>query len=145
MTKIVDVVKELRGKLMGYEMELNILEADYIEITRELRQLSELESTLIYNINFLKNEAKIAVASEFNKSIKQLKEVRKRMSKYIGLKSQISSKMREVGKNYDYYRDQFDKAFDQLENEKVILVFDPSKRKRKKDGNKKEDGEREDL
>jgi len=129
MTTLLNKVKKLKDALLGLEMELDILEADLFELTVDLKHLNKIEESLIYNIDFLKKDGIIAVASEYKKSVEQLKTVRDKILKYQSLKNKVMNSMKQKIQSKDFYQEEFNKKYKELENNQILLVF----RKKKED------------
>lgn len=72
--KEIKEVKELRGKILGMEMELNILARDLDRLKEELAYNIKTQEDLCENINFLRNSNVIVSLSEYKK-IKQHKKL----------------------------------------------------------------------
>jgi len=123
MTTLLNKVKKLKDALLGLEMELDILEADLFELTVDLKHLNKIEESLIYNIDFLKKDGIIAVASEYKKSVEQLKTVRDKILKYQSLKNKVMNSMKQKIQSKDFYQEEFNKRYKELENNQVLLVF----------------------
>ncbi len=129
MTTLLDKVKKLKNTLLGLEMELDILEADLFELTADLNHLIKAEESLVYNICFLKKDGIVVVASEYKKSVSELKTVRSKILKYQSLKSKVLNSMKYKIQSRNFYKDQFNMTYKQLEDDPIILVF------KKKEGN----------
>lgn len=68
----VKEVKELRGKILGMEMELNILARDLDRLKSELVYNSKMQKEIEENIHFLRTSDVIVSLAEYRK-IKQQK------------------------------------------------------------------------
>ena len=131
MTTLLNKVKKLKDALLGLEMELDILESDLFELTVDLKHLHKAKEGLMYNIDFLKKDGIVAVASEYKKSVEQLKIISGKILKYQALKSKVMSNMKEKIKSKDFHQKSFEEAYKELENDPILLVF----KKRKKEDN----------
>ena len=127
-------VKHLRDTLVGLEMQIGSIQQDLSIIDYNLAHLRRLERELVFNINFLKKEKIIAIAQEYKKSVLELKSVRKSIVKYVNDEIRISAKLERYIKRYSEYEEEFLSAQRQLENEKVVLIFDLSKKKVNNEG-----------
>jgi hypothetical protein len=123
--------KEIRDKILALELEIGLLEKDVIKIDADLLRLEAVEKELEYNIDFLKNEAKIVMGTEFRRSVSQIAEIRKNIAKYTSLRSRIVNELQQKIETHDFYFKEYEIAHNRLESEQVILSFD----KRKKDKN----------
>jgi len=72
MVKELNIVKELRGKILGMEMELNILSRDLERLNAEYSYNIKLQKKINENIAFLKRDHVVVSLKEY-KVIKQQK------------------------------------------------------------------------
>jgi len=121
-------IYKLRGEVLGLEMALKLLEDDIDAVVESLMILRRLEADLEYNIDFLKKPEIISMVVEYKKSIDELKIVKKEISQYISLQNKLDAKMEKKLKSYEYYINELEIAYKELEKEPVILIF-----KRKED------------
>ena len=99
-------VKELRGKLMGMEMELNILSRDLeafkIQFVYNLRAKKQIDE----NINFLKSSKAAVSLSEYRK-IKQQKALVEMRIKYY--KQKIEPLERILNRKEDFLKEEVER------------------------------------
>ena len=124
-------VRKLKSYLVGLEMELSMLEENIVSTKNTISYLRKMEEDLSSNIKFLKKEKVISIASEYRKSIEELKIIKKNLSQYqsatINMSEEYGRKRREYDENYEKYKS----LEHYIENRRVILLFDPKKRKKK--------------
>lgn len=125
-------VRKLRGIMLGLEMNLNLLEQDLDVVNKELCHLVQIEDDLKYNINLHKSGKVISVVKEYKRSIDELEIIRKEIIKYRNHRDSLEKKLEKKLKSYDYYLNEFEKAYDDLNSEAVILLF-----RKGKDGKEK--------
>lgn len=121
-------VKELRGKLLGMEMELSIISKDLERFKIELSYNIKMQNSINENIYFLKNSKAAVSLSEFKKIKQQKKLVDTRVKYYIQkiqplqqmLDSKESYHKKEIERFEHMYRMQF---------KNNILEFPRDKRK----------------
>lgn len=123
-------VKKLQDTVVGLEMQINVCRQDLDIINHNLTILYKAEEDLVFNINFLKKEKIVAVATEYKRSIDDLIDVRKKISQLTSNKIQVERKLEKNLKNFEEYMGEWEYAKKQLDNEKVVLVFDPSKKRK---------------
>ena len=116
-------MNNLRGELLGIEMELSVIEADLTEVDRQLLYLDAIQSDLIYNLKFLRRDDVVAVMTSYNQSITQLKEVQGKILKYRSLKKKLHEKMEKYEKMQDCCYDDIEMVCQQIEKDKTILLF----------------------
>jgi len=126
-------LRSLKNHLIGLEMTLDIIERDLLIAHQNLDYLTKVEQDLIINITFLKKEKIVSIASEYKKAKEELIIVRKNIQHYqntrVKLERENEGRRRAYQKYYQEYKDL--ERF--LENRKVILLFDPSRKKKKED------------
>tara|TARA_R100000951_G_C2604167_1_gene169104 strand:+ start:488 stop:892 length:405 start_codon:yes stop_codon:yes gene_type:complete len=129
----LEKVNELRGIMLGLEMNLKLLDDDLDEVVKNLIHLHKIESDLVYNIKLHKSGKVITVAKEYRRSIDELKIIKEEIIKHKNNKDMIQKKMEKKLKAYDYYLSEYEQAFDDLNSEKVILLFRKDKDEQKED------------
>ncbi len=117
-------------------MELDILEHDLASLTGDITHLEIIKSDLNYNVNILKRNGIVASAFEYKKSVEQLETVDDKIAEYRSIRNRLIDKFDKKLENFKYYSSEYELAFGKLEKEKVILLFDPNKRKKKDDESK---------
>ncbi len=123
-------LKQLRDHIVGVEMHLTMIQADLGAIDRDIKFLEDLAIVLKENIEVLKSDKIIAVASEYKKSIEELKTVNKNLSYYFSMRFKLNKDFDKYSKIRDESIADFDALKKELDGRKVILLFDPSKRKK---------------
>jgi len=119
----LEKVEELRGIMLGLEMNLKLLDDDLEEVIKNLIHLKKIESDLIYNINLHRSGKVITVVKEYKRSIDELKVVEEEIVKHKNFKDSIEKKIDKKLKSYDYYLNEFEQAYNNLNSEKVVLLF----------------------
>lgn len=122
--------KKLQDIVVGLEMQINVFEQDLNIIEHNLTTLYKAEKDLVFNINFLKKEKIVAVAVEYKRSINDLANVRKKISELVSNKNKVKKDLNKKLKNFEKYMQEWKYAKKQLDNEKVVLIFDPSKKRK---------------
>jgi hypothetical protein len=120
-------VEEIKGIILGLELKLGLLEDDLITVIANLKQLNTMKEDLIYNINLHRGDTVITVMKEYKRSIDELKLVRGELSNHEKLRVTLKTQINSKSKRHDYYMDEYDKAYSDLENESVILLFNKAK------------------
>lgn len=126
--KEAKVVKELRSKILGMEMELNILFRDLERLKIELVYNKKLQIDLNENINFLKNSAAAVSLSEFKKIKQQRNLVNQRIvfynTKIEPLERIVNQKEENVKKEMDIFTEIYRMQF-----KNNVLEFPHDRRK----------------
>jgi hypothetical protein len=124
-------LKRLRDTLVGLEMELSVLEQDLTAIRTDLNYLYKLQDDLEENIRILKKEKVIAMAEQYKKSIDELEKTKKLIRDRINIEIRTRRRFQTVERRYKTYNKDYKQLYKQVQNHKVVLLFDPSKRKKK--------------
>lgn len=122
-------LKQLKSGLLGLEMDLTLIERDLVIVANDIDFLKKMEKDLIFNVKLLRKKNVIAIASEYKKSVEELKEVQQDIEKYVNLKKQLAESYRKKHKEYKDNMKKFKQLEHDIKNKKVILLFS-SKRKR---------------
>jgi hypothetical protein len=122
-------LKHLRDSIIGIEMQLSMVDRDLFAVNKDIAYLSDLEGVLVENIKILKSDKIIAIASEFKRSIEELKKVRENLAFYSGMKIKLEKKAEKFEKMKIVYLEDFRVMKNLLDSSKVILLFDPSRKK----------------
>lgn len=126
-------VNELRGLMLGIEMNLKLLDDDLESVDMELIHFQKMESDLIYNINLHKSGKVITVVREYRRSIDELKIIKDEIIKYKNFRDTIMKKMEKKLESHKYYLDKFEQAYEDLNSESVILLFRKDKKREQKE------------
>lgn len=121
-------IDELRGKLMGLEMALQMLEDDLDTINANLAYLEKLRKDLVYNINLHRSGKVITVVTEYKKSIDELEVVRAEIVKFQNHKDTVKKSMAKKLKTYDYYFTDYVEEVDRAQRQPKILLFRKEKK-----------------
>ena len=130
MKKTLVKYRELRDKILALELDIALIEKDINKVDADVARLKSVEKELQYNIDFLKNEAKITVAMEYKRSLLQLEEIKKSILKYVTYRSKEVNKLQQRLETYDFYFKEYETAHARLEGEQVILSFEKYKKDR---------------
>lgn len=130
MNQDLQRLKQLRDHIVGVEMHLTMIQADLGAIDRDIQFLEDLALVLRENIEVLKSDKIIAVASEYKKAVDELKTVNKNLSYYMSMKFKLNKDFDKYSRIRDNSIADFDALKKEIDGRKVILLFDPSKRKK---------------
>lgn len=131
MKRDLQQVKRLRDHMIGLQMELDLIVNDLTVKATDLEFLEKLEGDLCYNINLLRQEKVIAIASQYKKSLLELESVRKNISFYKNTKRVLEARYEVKKRAYDRASEDYEARRKAIENSKVILLFDQKKRRKK--------------
>ena len=116
-------IKELRGVMLGLEMNLKLLDDDLGEVDKNLTYLHRLQSDLVYNINLHKSGKVITIMTAYKRSIDELELCRTEITKYRNFRSNIQKELDKKIESYDYYLSEYERSYDDLNNDAVVLLF----------------------
>ena len=121
--------KDLAGRIIATEIDLNIMEMDLLGYNEDLAYMSKLINTLTDNIRLLKRPEVVVVASEYRRSMMELDFVRSRQERTVTLRNNVAVRIERLQKEYELFMKEYDDDYRNREKEKVILLF----RKKKSD------------
>ena len=130
MKKDLQILKVAEKAIIEIEMRLNMVESDLIVINNDLDYLRKIKEDLEYNIDLLKKEKVIAIASQYKRSIDELSVVNTNIYNYESMKKVLALKMGNLLKQHEEHREFHDNLKKTLSNRKVILLFDPQRKKK---------------
>lgn len=116
-------ITEIKSAIVGVEMSLGVLRDDLEFVKGRLSFLNKIEEDLVYNINFLKRPDITSVIGEYKRSIVELNSVREEISTQSNLKNKLIKKIDKATENLNYYMDELKHIYDEIEQEKVVLLF----------------------
>ncbi len=132
MKEDLQKLKKIRDTVVGLEMQLNLIHSDMDVIMADLLHMYAIEAELTENINILKKDKIVAVVSEYKKSVYELGVVRKNIAQWRNKELLLSRRMEIKERAYKSNIEQFELLKKVLERQKVILLFDPNRKRRKK-------------
>lgn len=130
MNQDLSQLKKLRDQIIGIEMHISTIQSDLSAVDRDIQYLEDLELVLIENVYILKSTGIIAIITEYKRSVQELATVGKNLEHYRKLKIKFTRDSEKHGKMRDDAIFEFEILKKQLGGRKVILLFDPSKRKK---------------
>ena len=135
MTTERSKLNKLKNSLIGVEMQLDLIERDLMIANQNIDYLKKVKADLLANIKILKQEKIISIASEYKKTKEELVLADNNINYYEQLKKTLDEKNEIERKAYSNYYKEYKDLEKCIENRKVILIFDPDKRKGKKGSN----------
>ena len=124
-------IKDLRGKILGMEMELNILSKDLDRFKYEYKFNKKLLEKILENIDFLRQSKAAVSLSEFRKIRQQRNLVEMRVKYYM---NKVQPLEQMLDRKSDYHKqemDRFEKIY-RLQFLNNILEFPSDRRKKAK-------------
>ena len=124
-------IKDLRGRILGMEMELNMLSKDLERFKYEYDYNSKMLEKIEENLDFLRNSSAAVSLSEF-KNIRQQKHLIEMRVRYYRDKAQPLEQM--VDRKESYHKEEmekFEKIY-RMQFENNILEFPGDRRKKTK-------------
>lgn len=108
-------------------MNLSLIEDDLDEVNVNLIYLSKIQEDLIYNVNLHRSGRVITVITEYQKSLNELELIKLKIIELKNSRIFLKTEMEKKLKSYDYYLDQYEKIYNELE-EPVVLIFKRNKK-----------------
>ena len=121
-------LKELQSRLLGIELDLDLIEQDIEAIDGDINYLNLVEEETIYNINILKQEGIVADLKSYKQSWQKLVHIQTKVEELKGKRNMLATKLKQRMASKEYYDKEWENLHKEMEDEKVILVF----KKRKK-------------
>ena len=121
-------LKELQSRLLGIELDLDLIEQDIEAIDGDINYLNLVEEETIYNINILKQDGIVADLKSYKQSWQKLAHIRTKVEDLKRKRGMLATKLKQRVASKEYYDKEWDNLHKEMEDEKVILVF----KKRKK-------------
>jgi hypothetical protein len=116
-------LRELQNKLLGIELDLDLIEQDIENIDSDINYLILMEEETIYNINILKQDKIVADIKAYRLAWIKLVNIRTKISELRSKRSQLGIKLNNRVNAKDFYDREWDKMHREMEDEKVILLF----------------------
>ena len=126
----INRLKQLRDQIVGIEMNLSLIQSDLTAIDGDIKFLEDLALVLKENIEVLKSDKIIAVASEYKRTLAELKTVKENLNFYIRTKQDLLRNKERHDRMREASLAEYESLKKQIDNRKVILLFDPTKRKK---------------
>lgn len=130
MRKDLARLKTLRDNLIGLEMDLDITEKELDILDKDVGYLEIARSTLLENLKILKKEKVIAIASQYKKTIAELQYVEDKIIAYRKHIFSLEQKLKKLERLHSIYLTDYKEQKRLVESQKVILVFDPKRKKK---------------
>lgn len=125
-------LKILQDRVIGLELEISIIAKDIEILEKDIYYLKIAQYTLKENLRVLKSEKVIAMVNQYKKSIEELDYV---SSKIMVYSNKLKNKVKQFNKltlQKSSALIEFDQVSKIIENRRVVLLFDQSKRRTKK-------------
>ncbi len=116
-------LKELQSRLLGIELDLDLIEQDIEAIDGDINYLNLVEEETIYNINILKQEGIVADLKSYKQSWQKLAHIRTKVEELKSKRGSLATKLKQRMASKEYYDKEWDILHKEMEDEKVILVF----------------------
>jgi hypothetical protein len=116
-------LRDIQSRLLGIELDLDLIEQDLEEIVSDINYLILLEEETVYNINLLKQHGIVAELKSYRQSWQKLAHIRSKVQELGIKKFTFVTKMNQKVLAKEYYDKEWDELHRQMEDEKVILVF----------------------
>lgn len=125
-------LKDLQSRLLGLELDLDLIEQDIENIDADINYLNLVEEETSYNIKILKKEKIIADLKTYRQSCQKLSHVRQKTEELIRKKNSLQIKLNKKINLKNHYDKEWETLLKEMEEERVILIF---KKRKNETGN----------
>lgn len=122
-------LKKLRDQIVGIEMHISMAEVDIFTVEKDIQYLEDLAVILVENIDVLKSDKIVTVASEYKRVTDELRTVNKNLNYYNGMKHFLIKDLDRVTKLKNDTIFEYENLKLQIDSCRAVLPFDISKRK----------------
>lgn len=123
-------LKYLRDKVIDIEVHIALIESDLIATEKDLDFLDNLYKDLKENIDTLREDGIIVVASEYKKITQELEKVRKNIFFYNNMYSKLLLSLDEECARRDETLLEYEEFLKYVESIQSVLKFDLSRKKK---------------
>ena len=123
-------LKHLKDKIIGAEMQLDLIEFDLLAVERDIEFLENMLYALLENMMILKTNGIIAIASEYKKISQELKSVRDNITFYNKMHLKLLAELDKYKKIKSDSMRKHDILQKTIDNKQTVLPFDLTKRKK---------------
>lgn len=116
-------LRDIQSRLLGIELDLDLIEQDLEEIVSDINYLILLEEETVYNINILKKHGVIADLKSYRQSWQKLAHIRSKVQELQNKRSFSIANLNKKVLAKEYYDREWDILHRKMEDDKVILVF----------------------
>lgn len=113
-------------------MNLSLVEKDLEQAHNNLKYFSKMEAGLLNNIRTLKKSKIVTIAMEYRKATKELEIVRQNLLQYGNIKDQLTKIYDKNTENHKTCLENYKNMEKEINDTKVVLLFDPNRKKSKK-------------
>lgn len=122
-------LKRLQDTVIGLELELDMTEKEILVLSSDIGYMEIARDTLIENLKILKKEKIIAMVSQYKKSINDLNYITNKIRKFKKKLFELEQHYDKNLRHYNIYKKDYLEHKKLVENQKVILYFDKSKKR----------------
>jgi hypothetical protein len=123
MKPSVKRVKDLEAVIVMLEVDMDIATRELSVVNHNVRQFRKIKRRLLANIQILKQDRIVVIASEYKKIQEELGYVSENLIMYTNMKNFHQQGLAKKCELYKQYVSELDMANKILENEKVVVMF----------------------
>lgn len=116
-------LKELQNRLLGIELDIDLIEQDIENIDADIIYLNLLEKESVYNIEFVKKKALVVNLKMHKQTCQKLEHIRSKIIELKSKKENLLNKLKQKLASKTYYDREWDVLHKEIEDDKVILIF----------------------
>lgn len=131
MKEDLQTLKKIRDTVVGLKMQLDLIYGDLKTVTEDLVHMHIVKQDFIDNIEVLKQDKIVAMMFEYRRSVEGLEQIEKKISQWTNKKRMLEKRKEAKLKAYESNMREFENLKRVLDNRKVILLFDPNKKRKK--------------
>lgn len=117
------LLKDIQAKLLGVELELDLIEQNIEAIDSDINFLFLMEDETVYNINILKKVGVVADLKSYRQSWVKLANIRTKTQELKGKRIQLDRELDAKVKAKEFYDNEWERLHRIMEDDRVILVF----------------------
>lgn len=124
-------LKLLRDKIVGLELQYDIILKDIDIISKDLYFLEVARQTLIDNLVVLKREKIIAMVDSYKKSTDELEYVSNKIMVYFNKLEKKKARQVRMHHELNDLTEEYTRLKEYIDSQKIVLLFDQAKRRKK--------------
>ena len=116
-------LRELQNKLLGIELDLDLIEQDIEAIDCDINYLYLIEEETNYNIGILKKVGIVAELRAYKQSCQKIIQIKAKAYELRSKRNMLDSKLKQKILAKEYYDLEWENLHRIMEDDRVILVF----------------------
>lgn len=116
-------LRELQNKLLGIELDLDLVEQDLENIDSDINYLYLIKEETCYNISILKKEGIVAELKAYKQACQKLQQIDLKYQELTTKRNVLHRKLQQKISAKEYYDLEWENLHRIMEDDRVILVF----------------------